>query len=80
MTDVVSHPPSVTNKDSNVYIDSKCTEDAIRSITDISPHATLRRQTTGDGKDAGHEGDRRGREVNTFFTTNKTPWSATPVV
>ena len=59
----------VTNKDSHVYIDSLCTGDVILSITDKYPHATLRRQSTGDAKEAGHEGHRGGGDVNTFLTT-----------
>ena len=57
LTAVVSHLPSVTNKDSCVYIDSQSTGDAIRSITETSTHATLRRRSAGNGKAVGHEVD-----------------------
>jgi len=84
LTAVVSNLPSVTNKqtnkDSYVFIDSQCTGDAFRPITDTSPHATLRRQSTGEGKETGHEGDWRGGEGTPLLTTNKTHWLATAVV
>ena len=81
LTGFVCHLHSVTNKDSYMCIDLQYTGDTHNSFNyrRDSPHARVRRQSRGDGKEAGHDVDWRGGDVNSFLTTNKTSWSATPV-